>query len=360
MPKFIDFIKNYAKGGFSPYAFVSALTGKSPFGKGSAFTSLWNKYTGSGLTGAELEANAFTAEQAQKQMDFQQQMRDSQHQSAVADMQKAGLNPALMYGSGASGNAVPSGAMASSVTPSDTGGLLNLIMDFKRLGMEQKNVKADIALKEANAKAAVMNAWSNFRNAGSQERQAKVAETKVGIDKMLADKHIEVDDATINKMAEDASYVAELRSFVSKNYDILERNASSLEKQAIAAMRQADAAVQNAATNSELASYNTDLMYSQVLLNEIVRGEHKEILDKLPDKLKYEVENLQKQGVVLDKQGRLLNRQGNLATAMTVKAYVSTATDVAKTVASFVPGASSSVGSSANIDLVGYGAYGSY
>lgn len=360
MSKFTDFIKSYASGGFSPYSLISSIFGQNPFGSSGALKSLWNKKTGSGLTGAELEANAFSAEQAQKQMDFQQQMRNTQYQSAVNDMRSAGLNPALMYGSGASGNAAPSGAAASSIAPASDGGLLDLILDMKRLSIEQKSANADIALKEASAQAAIMNAWSNFRNAGSQERQAKVAEAKVGIEKMLADKHVQVDDATITKLAADASYVSELKEFVSKNYDILVKNANSLERQSIAAMRQADAAIQNAATQSYIADYSTDLMYSTALLNEVMRGEHKEILDKLPEKLRYEVQNLQKQGIIMDKQGRLIDKQGNLATAMQVKAYVSCATDVAKTVASFIPGASSAPSSGASIDLVGYGAYGSY
>ena len=84
---------------------------------GGFFKNLTKSWSGSGLTQAEQEANAFTAQQAQNQMDFQQQMRDTQYQSAVADMRAAGVNPALMYGSGANGNSAMSGAMASSVTP---------------------------------------------------------------------------------------------------------------------------------------------------------------------------------------------------------------------------------------------------
>ena len=47
------FIKNYAKGGFSPYALLSAAFGKSPFGNSGFLGSMLNKYTGAGLTGAE-------------------------------------------------------------------------------------------------------------------------------------------------------------------------------------------------------------------------------------------------------------------------------------------------------------------
>lgn len=54
--------------------------------------------------------NAFSAEQAQKQMDFQKMMSDTAHQREVADLQAAGLNPVLS--AGGSGAQTTSGAMA--------------------------------------------------------------------------------------------------------------------------------------------------------------------------------------------------------------------------------------------------------
>lgn len=53
--------------------------------------------------------NAWSAEQAQKQMDFQRDMSNTAHQREVADLQAAGLNPILSANSGAS---VPNGAQA--------------------------------------------------------------------------------------------------------------------------------------------------------------------------------------------------------------------------------------------------------
>jgi len=56
-------------------------------------------------------ANAASAAQAQAQMDFQERMRQTQYQTAIEDMKKAGLNPMLAYSQGGAG--VPTGAMGS-------------------------------------------------------------------------------------------------------------------------------------------------------------------------------------------------------------------------------------------------------
>lgn len=154
MAGFGTFLKNYAKGGFTPYALLSATFGKNPLGKSGFLGSFLNKFTGAGLTGAEKEANAFSAEQAQKQMDFQQQMRDTQYQSAVSDMRTAGINPALMYGNGASGNVAPAGAAAQSTTPSsgDFVGLLGQIANLSLLKAQKDNINADTKQKLEEAR----------------------------------------------------------------------------------------------------------------------------------------------------------------------------------------------------------------
>lgn len=53
----------------------------------------------------------FNREEAQKNRDWQERMSNTQYQRAMADMQKAGLNPILAYSQGGAG--VPGGAQAT-------------------------------------------------------------------------------------------------------------------------------------------------------------------------------------------------------------------------------------------------------
>ena len=91
----------------------------SLFGPNTAVGSIGRAMTGSGLTGSQQEQNAFNASQAEITRMWQEKMQGSQYQRSVKDMLKAGLNPALMYGSSAGPASMPSGVMASgnSITP---------------------------------------------------------------------------------------------------------------------------------------------------------------------------------------------------------------------------------------------------
>lgn len=61
------------------------------------------------------ENNAFSADQARRQMEFQERMSNTSYQRAMADMKAAGLNPILAYQQGGAGT--PQGASGSASQP---------------------------------------------------------------------------------------------------------------------------------------------------------------------------------------------------------------------------------------------------
>ncbi len=79
--------------------------------------------------------------EAQKDRDFQERMSSTAYQRGVKDMEDAGLNPALMYGGGASAASSPGGSKAD--VDRGTGGVVSSAMQAKRLGQEISNMRAE-------------------------------------------------------------------------------------------------------------------------------------------------------------------------------------------------------------------------
>lgn len=71
--------------------------------------------------------NQWSAEQAQKMMDFQREMSNTAHQREMADLRAAGLNPVLSARLG--GASTPNGAMASGDT-TGTASMLDMYNNF--------------------------------------------------------------------------------------------------------------------------------------------------------------------------------------------------------------------------------------
>lgn len=98
------------------------------------------------------DAQAFNAQQAANQMQFQKEMRNTAYQAAMKDMRKAGLNPILAYQKGPASS--PSGAMAQTdykevrdvLTPA-----ISSAMQARRLEQELQNMdEQNKNLRETN------------------------------------------------------------------------------------------------------------------------------------------------------------------------------------------------------------------
>lgn len=130
--------------------------------------SVKDKYTGTGLTNAEQEANAFSAQEAQKARDWEEYMSNTSYQRMVTDMQKAGVNPAMALSSGQIGT--PSSPSPTSVSPvggnmSDLMALFSLPYQIKNIKAQTENIQADTSKKQSETTGINLdNSWKDIMN----------------------------------------------------------------------------------------------------------------------------------------------------------------------------------------------------
>lgn len=108
---------------------------------------------GAALIGGLL-ANRGNKKEAAKNRAFQERMRNTQWQAAVADMEAAGLNPALAYSQGP--NSAPAGSQAR---------VEDAIGPAVSSAMQAKRLKADLAAVQANTEKVKAEAtWQRATN----------------------------------------------------------------------------------------------------------------------------------------------------------------------------------------------------
>lgn len=121
--------------------------------------SIVDRLTQAHQTGAEKEAQAFSAEEAQKSRDFTEYMSRNKYQMETQSMEQSGINPAMVYGGG---NLVPTAANGAQGTPSAPGSSalnpFDIMMTMARMSRElslldsqKANIDSDTEKNKAEA-----------------------------------------------------------------------------------------------------------------------------------------------------------------------------------------------------------------
>lgn len=113
------------------------------------------------------EQNQFNADQAQINREWNAQMDSTKYQRTVADMQSAGVNPALAMDGGVTTQAASNSAASATATPQlDLSSVVQMAMQAKQLRIQEKMADADIRVK--NAEADIKEADANVRGEYNQ------------------------------------------------------------------------------------------------------------------------------------------------------------------------------------------------
>lgn len=131
---------------FSPFGWVMKglnAVGLTKHNAGDLVDSLLNRYTGAGLTAAEMQANEFSASEAEKARVWNEEMYNKYESPSalMAQYKEAGLNPALMYEGAASPQFSTSLSSPSSVSPAAPENVLDMVAMFSKLRSENAILK---------------------------------------------------------------------------------------------------------------------------------------------------------------------------------------------------------------------------
>lgn len=184
------------------------------------------------MSGAEKEAFALNAQEAQKARDWNLQMDNTKYQRQVTDMQSAGINPALAMNGGVSTQAtsnVTANASTQQAPMMSVVDLATTAANLKNLQAQRDLINAQARLANANADSVdITNKYKDRYELAIVEGQEKANKVTDAKEKEIY-KNMEKADAEIKKLLAEAKTEAEKQNLLRAQALLNEANAKQVD-----------------------------------------------------------------------------------------------------------------------------------